>query len=128
MNTDDARPPLPRGDDSQGWISGPGPDYDAMTNRVFGRPRIVPPGSTAHRELLRAIGDALTVPQPVTQHTEKHHELVLRRVQAVRHAIRSALAHPVRETDDDDLMNIVTSLKWLVSEQPADYPHHGASS
>jgi hypothetical protein len=70
----------------------------------------VPPNSTALRELAHAAERALTLPGPATVRDELTYLRVLRdRARLVRRAMRRILAD--RETDDHDIMIIVTSLR-----------------
>ncbi len=90
--------------DVGGWISGPCIDPPLPP----GRP--VPPGSSALRELLAAIVQALTLPMSDTATDEWAYLRISRdRTRLVMLTCRRLLAD--READDTDVMIAVTSLR-----------------
>ena len=80
---------------------------DPVTPRA---PRLMPPGSTALRELAHAINGALTLSAPATQKDEVTYLRLSRaRARLVLAACKRILAD--READDDDVMCIVGALR-----------------
>jgi len=99
--------------DAGGWISGPMMDPPLP-------PMMVPPGSTAQRELLRAIGDVLTLPAGENTLDDVRRLRVLdERAKLVTAMVGRILKD--REFDDVDTMVAVRSLREAVADYPPDY-------
>ena len=100
--------------DVGGWLSGPCLDPPL--------PPMIPPGSTAQRELLRAIGDALTLPPGInTIDDVRRLRLLDERAKLVTATVGRILSD--RESDDDDAAIAARSLGDAVSDYPPDYGH-----
>ena len=98
--------------DIGGWISGPCLDPPL--------PPMIPPGSTAQCELLRAIGDALSLPPRISTIDGVRR---LRLLDERAKLVTATLGHILkdREFDDDDAMVALRSLRDAVSDYPPDY-------
>jgi hypothetical protein len=108
--------------DLGGWISGPMLDQPLPPVSPI---RIVPPGSSATRELLSAIAQALTLSAPATTKDEVTYLRISRdRARLVLHACRRLLAD--READDRDTMITVTRLREEAGQLPPDDYDHNA--
>jgi len=87
--------------------------------------RPVPPGSSGIRELLLAITDTLTLPNPATTAAEATYLRLHRdRGRMVLFACRRVLAD--READDHDLMIAADSMRNSASDYPDDIYDHQA--
>src|SRR5215469_16262602 len=86
-------------------------------------PPMIPPGSTAQRELLRAIGDALWLPPGAhTIDDVRRLRLPDERAKLVTAAVGRILRDP--ESDDDDAMSEARTLRDAVADYPPDYSQH----
>ena len=98
--------------DIGGWISGPSLPAP-----------VVPPNSSALRELAHAVAAALTLPGPATTRDELTYLRTHRdRARLVLFAMRRVLAD--READDRDVMTIVTALRDQAAQMPGDTYDH----
>ncbi len=104
--------------DIGGWISGPMLDAPSV-------PPVVPPGSTPLRELVHAIAQTLTLPNPATTRDEVTYLRIMRdRARLVQLACRRILADREFEADDRDVMLAVTSLRGQADSLPDDQYDH----
>lgn len=87
----------------------------------------VPPGSTACRELLRVVGEALTLPAPATHADEvSYFRLRSQRATQALAGIRRVLGN--RDADSADMMTEVQILREAIGDLPPDsYEHSGLS-
>jgi hypothetical protein len=87
----------------------------------------LPPNSTACRELLRAVGDALTLPAPATHADEvSYFRLRSQRAAQALAGIRRVLDN--READNADMMTEAQILRDAIGDLPPDsYEHSGLS-
>lgn len=100
--------------DVGGWISGP--CMDPLLHPM------IPPGSTAQRELLRAIGDTLTLPLGMNTIDDVQRLRILdERAKLVTATVGRILND--RECDDEDAMVAMRSLREQVADFPPDYGH-----
>jgi hypothetical protein len=92
---------------------------------------VVPPGSTALRELCHAVAAALTIPDPAVrpglpsvQSADEAAwlQLLAERAALVLWAVRRLLAD--RETGDRDVMIFAASLRAQLTDYPPDGYHH----
>lgn len=99
--------------------------HDEHGTHPLGGP--VPPGSSAHRELLIVIVRALELPAPATQKDELTYLRLSRdRARCVLRACKTALG---RDNDTLDIMATVASLREQLADYPADtYDHHPMGS
>jgi hypothetical protein len=101
--------------DIGGGISGPMMDPPL--------PPMIPPGSTAQRELLRAIFDALSLPMGAnTLDDVRRLRLLDERAKLVAATITRILRDP--ESDDDDAMSEARTLRDAVADYPPGYSQH----
>jgi hypothetical protein len=84
----------------------------------------VPPGSTAEREILHSIGQALEIPAPARADDPEYLRLAAERMRHTRAVIRTILASPACEHDDRDLMVFAVRLREEVKTMPAVYSVH----
>ena len=83
-------------------------------------PSMIPPGSTAQRELLRSILDALALPMGANAIDDvRRLRLLDQRARLVTATITRILRDP--ESDDDDAMIEARSLRDGVADYPPDY-------
>jgi hypothetical protein len=100
--------------DIGGWISGPMMDPPL--------PPMIPPGSTAQRELLRAIGDALSLPPGASTIDDvRRLRLLDERAKLVTATVGRILRDP---ESDDDGMSDARTLRDAVADYPPDYSQH----
>ncbi len=100
--------------DRGGWISGPSLDEPLPPVRM------VPPNSTAVRELLLAVSDALTLTVPESLAGEVTYLRIARsRGRLVILALRSLLRNR-DDCDDRDIMQIADRIRNEVSQYPDD--------
>lgn len=101
--------------DLGGWISGPCLDPPL--------PPVIPPGSTAQRELPRSILDALSLPMGAnTLDDVRRLRLLDERAKLVTATITRIMRDP--ESDDDDAVSEARSLRDAVAGYPPDYSQH----
>jgi hypothetical protein len=106
--------------DIGGWISGPSLD------RPLPAP-VVPPNSSALRQLAHAVAAALTLPGPATSRDELTYLRIHRdRARLVLFAMRRVLAD--READDRDVMAVVTALRDQAAQMPSGTYDHSPQS
>jgi hypothetical protein len=85
-------------------------------------PSMIPPGSTAQRELLRAIGDALSSPLEQTRSvTFGACDCLMSERSFVTVAVGRILRDP---ESDDDAMSEARTLRDVVVDCPPDYSQH----
>ena len=85
-------------------------------------PPMIPPGSTAQRELLRAIGDALSLPPGAnTIDDVRRLRLPGERAKLVTATVGRVLRDP---ESDDDAMSDARTLRDAVADYPPDYSQH----
>jgi hypothetical protein len=95
--------------------------------RVPDSRRVVPPGSSALRELLITVVAALEVKPPTeARDIAAYHYLVVARARAVRHTARRLLDD--READDEDVMIAVWALRDQLHELTPTYQAHPLAS
>ena len=81
-----------------------------------------PPGSTAQRELLRAIGDALSLPPGAnTIDDVRRLRLLDERAKLVTATVGRILRDP---ESDDDAISDARTLRDAVADYPPDYSQH----
>jgi hypothetical protein len=81
---------------------------------------MIPPGSTATRELLAAIRDALAVPRPVRR-VDEISAALLSRQRSIAVAAGAARLLDSRDCDDADVMAEVTALREATEDLPVTY-------
>jgi hypothetical protein len=81
---------------------------------------VVPPGSTALREVLHAVTNALTLPTPATERDEVAYLRISRdHARELVWMCRRLLQGP-RDFDDGDVMAVVNALRDKIGQLPAD--------
>lgn len=84
----------------------------------------VPPGSTADREILHSIAQALELPAPARADDPEYLRVAAERMRTTRAVIRTILASPACEHDERDLMVFALRLREDVQSMPAVYAIH----
>jgi hypothetical protein len=88
----------------------------------------VPPNSTACRELLRVVGDALTLPYPAT-HADEVSYFRLRSQRATQALVGIRRVVDNKEADNDDMMTEAQILRVAIADLPPDcYEHSGLAT
>jgi len=112
-----ARPGLPRDAGTRDTGAGQAP---------YSR-RVVPPGSSALRELLTTVASALEVKPPTeARDLAAYRYLLAARARAVRHTVRRLLDD--REAEDEDVMIAVWALRDQLRELTPTYQEHPLAS
>jgi hypothetical protein len=116
--------------DSGSLHSGPASEAGPGTPGTWRVPysrRVVPPGSSALRELLMTVAAALEVKPPTeARDIAAYHYLVVARARVVRHTARRLLDD--READDEDVMIAIWALRDQLHELTPTYQAHPLAS